>query len=169
MIGASPERQEMMQGPGELKAGMRVDGLEQAEHDPDVHGQDVQVLGDGAPEDGGADRAEAEQHDLDRAGVLGREAEGGRVLVVDLVDVLVQRAPVQGAVQPVVPRVLEHEEDGDLVGHGEEGGEGDGGCQAEVLGHRVEEPDLGELDGEVGEEDELGAVPLFFGGWDFLL
>ena len=33
----------------------------------------------------------------------------------------------------------------------------------------MEEPDLGELDGEVREEDEFGAVPLFFDGWDFCL
>jgi hypothetical protein len=33
----------------------------------------------------------------------------------------------------------------------------------------VEEPDLGELDGEVGEEDEFGAVPLFGCCGDFLL
>ena len=82
--------------------------------------------------------------------------------MVDFVDVLVERAPVQRAVHPVVPSIFKDEEDGDLVGHGEDGGEGNGGLEAEVLGHGVEEPDLRELDGEVGEEDEFGAVPLFF-------
>jgi hypothetical protein len=33
----------------------------------------------------------------------------------------------------------------------------------------VEEPDLREFDGEMGEEDEEGALPLFVGGWDFVL
>ena len=32
----------------------------------------------------------------------------------------------------------------------------------------MEEPDLGQLDGEVGEEDEFRAVPLFGEGGDFL-
>ena len=33
----------------------------------------------------------------------------------------------------------------------------------------VEEPDLGQLDGAVLEEDEEGAIPLFFPGGNFLL
>jgi hypothetical protein len=33
----------------------------------------------------------------------------------------------------------------------------------------VEKPDLGELDCEVGEEDEEGALCLFPGGGDFVL
>ncbi len=30
-------------------------------------------------------------------------------------------------------------------------------------------PDLRKLNGEVAKEDELGAIPLFLGGWQFLL
>lgn len=56
---------------------------------------------------------------------------------------------MQGAVKPIVPGVFEDEEDGDLVGHCEEGREWDRGAEAAVLGHGVEEPDLGELDCEV--------------------
>jgi hypothetical protein len=37
------------------------------------------------------------------------------------------------------------------------------------LCHWVEEPDLWEFDGEVGEEDEHSAVPLLFRGRDFVL
>jgi hypothetical protein len=51
--------------PGELVAGVRVDGLENTQDDPDVHGQDVQVFGDGAPENWRADGAEAENHYFD--------------------------------------------------------------------------------------------------------
>lgn len=169
VVGAGPDGQEVVEGPGELVAGVRVDGLEDAQRDPDVHGQDVQVAGDGAPQDGRADGAEAEDHDFDGRRVLGCEAEGRGVLVVDLVDVFIQRSPVHGAVHPVVPGVLEYEEDCDLVGHGPDGGEGDGGCETAVLGHRVEAPDLRELDGEVGDEDEFRALPLLFGGGDLLL
>ena len=169
VLGARPERQEVVQGPGELVAGVRVDGLEEAAHDPEVHGQDVQVAGDGAPGDGAEDRAGAEDHDFDGGGVLGGEAEGGGVVVVDLVDGAVERAPVHGAVGPVVPGVLDDEEDGDVHGHLPERGEGHARVHAEEDGHGVEDPDLGELDGEVGEEDHFRAVPLLGGGGDFAL
>ena len=69
--------------------------------------------------------------------------------MVEFVDLLVQGWGVQGAVEPVMPGVFEDEEDGDLVGHCEEGGEWDGGAEAAVLGKGVEEPDLGKLDCEV--------------------
>ena len=68
---------------------MRVDGLEEAQHDPAVHGQDVQIFRDAAPDDRRADCAGTEQHYFDRRGILGCEPERGRVLVVDLVDGLV--------------------------------------------------------------------------------
>jgi hypothetical protein len=64
---------------------------------------------------------------------------------------------VQGAVGAVVPGVFHDEEDGNLVGHGENRGEGNGRREAAKLRERVEEPDLRELDVKVGEEDEFGA------------
>jgi hypothetical protein len=88
---------------------------------------------------------------------------------VDLVDVLVQRTPVHGAVHPVVPCVFKNKEDCDLVGHGEERWEGDGSLETAVLRHGMEEPDLREFDGEVRDEDELCALPLFSCGRDLLL
>ena len=168
-VGAAPERQDVVQAPGEIVAGVGVDGLEQAQRDPGVHGQDVQVAGNRAVQDGRKHRAEAEEHDLDRRRVLGRHAEGRRVLVVDLVHVLVEGPPVEHAVRPVMPRVLGHEEERDLVGHGEERWKGYARPQPEKLGHRVEEPDLRQLDGEVREEDQLGAGPLLGRGGHFLL
>lgn len=90
--------------------------------------------------------------------------------MVDLVDVLVEEgARVHGAVSPVVPRVFKDEEDCDLVGHLVHAGEGDRGREAEVLAHGVEQPDLGKLDGEVGEEDEECALCLFPSSRDFVL
>lgn len=41
VLGTGPERQEMVQTPGELVARVGVDCLEQTEHNPDVHGEDV--------------------------------------------------------------------------------------------------------------------------------
>lgn len=46
--------------------------------------------------------------------VLGRKAKGSREFVVDLVDVLVEKAVMHDTVSDVVPRVLHHEEEGDL-------------------------------------------------------
>lgn len=76
VFGASPEGEEVMQTPRKLVAGMRVDGLEQPEHNPEIHGQDVEVLCDGAPEEGHADGSEAEDHDFNGRGVFGGESEG---------------------------------------------------------------------------------------------
>jgi hypothetical protein len=170
VFGASPEGKNMVQRPGELVAAVGINGLEKTEHNPSVHCEDVEVLGDGTPEDGAADSSESKNHDLDRRSVLGSKTEGSRVLVVDLVDILVQEWDgVHGAVHPVVPCVFQDEEDGNLVGHGKEAREWYGSLEAEVLAHGVEEPDLRELDCEVGEEDEESALCLFPGGGNFVL
>jgi hypothetical protein len=170
VLSASPERQEVVQTPWELVAAVRVDSLEHTEDNPDIHGQNVEVSGDGAEDDWGSDSTEAQNHDLNGRGVLSGQAEGSGVLVVDLVDVLVEEgAGVHGTVGPVVPCVLEDEEDGDLVCHLVDAGEGDRGRKTEILAHGVEHPDLGELNGEVGEEDEGGALCLFPSSGDFLL
>jgi hypothetical protein len=76
---------------------------------------------------------------------------------------------VHGAVDPVVPGILENEEDGNLEGHLIDTRERNGVAEAEELAHGVEEPDLRELDGEVGEEDEEGALPLFPCSRDLIL
>lgn len=81
--------------------------------------------------------------------------------MVDLVDVFIEEAVVHCAVDPVVPGILKNEEDGDLEGYLVDTGERNGVAEAEELAHRVEEPDLRELDGKVGEEDKEGALPLF--------
>jgi hypothetical protein len=170
VLGAGPERKEVVQRPGELVSTVRVDGLEDTEHNPDVHSQNVKILGDGAPDDGAADGSETQDHDLDRRGVLGSKTEWSGVLVVDLVDVLVEEwNGVHRAMHPVVPGILEDEEDSDLVGHGEEAREWDGGLEAEVLAHGVEQPDLRKLDSKVREKDEESALCLFPAGGHFVL
>ncbi len=62
--------------------------------------------------------------------------------MVDFVDVLVERAPVQSTVRPVMPCVLQNEEDGDLICHGEERRERYAGGESEVLGRGMEKPGL---------------------------
>ena len=122
---------------------MRIDGLEQAERDPDVHGEDVQVAGEEAVEEGSADGTHSQNEDFERVSVLCRETEGCRILVVNFVDVLVQRAVVQRLVGEVVPCVLEDEEESNLAEHGLQVGERNlVGCEPEVFSDRVEEPNL---------------------------
>lgn len=65
VVSAGPDGEEVVERPGELVTRVRVDGLEQTQHDPSIHGEDVEVLGDGAPQDRTADRAETEDHDFD--------------------------------------------------------------------------------------------------------
>jgi len=81
----------------------------------------------------------------------------------------VERPPVHGAVSPVMPCVFEDEEDSDLVCHSKERGKRYAGFHAEVFGHGMEEPDLGEFDGEMRDKDEFGALPLFGGCGNFLV
>ena len=137
-----PEWEDVVQRPGELIPGMRIDCLEQPQHDPNVHGQNVQFTGDRAPENRTADGAEAKKQDFDWACILGGQAEGCLVLVMDFVDHLVESWGVEGTVRPEMPCVFHDKKDGDLVGHGEEGGEGNSGRKAAILSQRMEEPDL---------------------------
>jgi hypothetical protein len=89
---------------------------------------------------------------------------------MQLVDVLVQRTPVQSAVRPVVEHVLKHEEERDLRRHDRKGREGDlVRRHAEVAADGVEEVDQGELAGEVGEEDDLCALEDLSAGDGFVL
>jgi hypothetical protein len=164
VLRASPERQEMVQRPREFVAGMRINGLEKSEQDPDVHGQDVQVLGDSAPDDRCADCAQSKHHDFDWRGVFCGKTKWSRVLVVDFVDVLVQWTPVHCAMRPVVPCVLEDEEDRDLVCYGPDCRERHCSGETEVLRHGMEKPDLRELDCEVTEQHQFRAVPLLSRG-----
>lgn len=140
VIRTGPERQEVVKTPGEFIATVRVDGLEQTQDNPDVHGENVQVTGEGAPDDWAADGSETEDHDLDRGGIFGSQTEGRRILVVNLVNSLVERTPMQGTVGEVVPGIFHHKKDRDLVSHSPEGGERNRSRETEELSHWVEEP-----------------------------
>ena len=129
-----------MQAPRKLVAAVRVDGLEQAESDPYVYRQDVQVASDGAPEDGRTDGWDSEKHDFDRRSVLSGETEWCGVLVVNFVDVLIEGTPMEGTVQPIVSKVFHYEEKGNLAGHCEEGREWNPGFHTKIMCHWVEEP-----------------------------
>lgn len=187
VIRTRPEGDNVVKTPGELVAGMRVDGLEETADDPEVHGKDVKVLCNGAPDDRCSDCAETKHHDFDRRSVFCGQTKWCRVLVVNFVDHLVEGTPVETAVRPVVPCVFDDEEDGDLVDHLVKGRKGNVGLKTCVLSERVEEPctmsaqslqsrslesnipDLWKLDSKVTEQYKFGAVPLFSSRRDFLL
>lgn len=67
---------------------------------------------------------------------------------------------MQQPVVPVMPRVLENEEDGNLVEHLGPGREGHVVGHAEICRHGMEQPDLRQLDSEMDEEDDLRTIPL---------
>ena len=110
--------------------------------------------------------------------------------MVDFVDILIKRAPVKRSVRPVMPSILEYEEDGNLAGNLVPGGEGHACTKTEVQGHGMEEPGrcktsgdmllpsnlecealpyLRKLDCEMRQKYESGAIPLLFVRWYFLL
>jgi len=142
MLSTGPERQEVVQAPREFVATVCIDGLKQTAGDPEVHGQDVKVLGAEGPDNWDYDCACAEDHGLNRRGVFSGKTKRSRVLMVDLVNVLVERTPVKEAVRPVMPCILYDEEYCDLKSHSGPCWERDAGVHATGLGHWVEQPDL---------------------------
>lgn len=160
MFGARPDGQDVTQAPGKVVAAVGIDGLEKTKDDPGVHGNQMQVSRDAEKHNGRAHSAHAKEHGLDGRSVLSGQSEGRRVSVVHLVDCLVQRAVVQASMEPVVPGIFHHKEDGDLNGHLEEGGERHSIGHAEVGGERVEQPDLWQLGGEMANQDDGSAIPL---------
>jgi hypothetical protein len=71
VVRAGPEGQEVAKRPGEVVARVGVDGLEETEGDPDVDGEDVQVVAEEAVEEWAGDGSLGEDEDLERVGVLG--------------------------------------------------------------------------------------------------
>ena len=123
--------------------GVGVNSLEETEDDPCVDSNNVEVTTDSTVEDGASEGTGSENEDLSRVGVFGSKTEGSGVLVVDLVNVLVEGAPVERAVGEEVEHVLEDEEERDLGSLVLPRREGDlPGGHAEELSHGVEEPDL---------------------------
>ena len=164
MLGSSPEWKEVVKGPWELVSGVSIDGLEETENDPDVHGDDVEVSSEGDPDDWDTDGSKTKSHHFNGRGEFSGNSEWGGVLVVELVDATVEWAPVESTVEPIMPGILTNEENGDLVCDGLPCREWSRGTDSEVLSQWVEHPDLWELDGEVLKKDESSASELLFEG-----
>lgn len=141
MVGTSPERQKVMQAPGEFVAAVSINRLKETKNNPDIHGQDMEIARESTPSDGAPDSSESEQHDFNGGSVFCSQTKRRGVLVVNFVDGFVERTPVESTVKEIMPGIFHHEENGNLIGHGPERREGNGGSEAEILSHRVEEPE----------------------------
>ncbi|RYZ47962.1 MAG: beta-glucosidase BglX [Sphingobacteriales bacterium] len=62
--------EEVVQAPWELIARVRIDSLEQSADDPEVHGHDVEILGNCCPQDRCCNRTKPKNHDLNRGCVF---------------------------------------------------------------------------------------------------
>lgn len=74
---------------------MCVNSLEQTEGDPDVHCENVQVTTEVAVKERTSNRPSTKDHHLSRVGEFSRKTKRRGVLMMKLVDVLVQRAPME--------------------------------------------------------------------------
>jgi len=142
VLGAGPERNEVVKTPWEIITAVSINSLEETGCDPKIHGQDVEVTGDKAKNDGDDDCSSTKNHGFDRRGVLGSKSERSRVLMMDLMDVLVEEAEVKETVHPVMPCILQDKEDRDLDADCLPGRERNTGIHAARDSHWVEEPDL---------------------------
>ena len=59
VVGAGPKGQEVAQAPGEVVAAVGIDGLEESEDDPHVHGKEMKLPCQTDPDDGGTNDADA--------------------------------------------------------------------------------------------------------------
>jgi len=57
VIGTGPEGEDVLERPGEIVPAVSIDGLEETEDDPYVHGEDVEVASANDVEDRTSDRS----------------------------------------------------------------------------------------------------------------
>lgn len=135
VVGTGPEGEEVSERPREVVARMSVDCLPETKSDPNVDGEDVKVIPEYSVQEWSRDRSLREDQNFKRMGIFGglydikrrtqemkkmrvtHDTNRSRELVVELVNVLVQRTIVQSPVSPVMESVFKDEEEGDLRSH----------------------------------------------------
>lgn len=117
VVGTGPEGEEVSERPREVVARMSVDCLPETKSDPNVDGEDVKVIPEYSVQEWSRDRSLREDQNFKRMGIFGGDTNRSRELVVELVNVLVQRTIVQSPVSPVMESVFKDEEKGDLRSH----------------------------------------------------
>lgn len=150
VVSTSPEGEDVLEGPGEIVSAVSIDGLEETKNDPDVHGEDVEVSSAEDVKNRTSYRSGTEDEDLSGVGVLGSQAEGSRVFVVNFVNMLVHGTPVEGLMGEEVEHVFVNEEKRDLENGFLPSWEGDmPGAHSETLGDWMEQPNERELHSEM--------------------
>lgn len=160
VLSTRPEGKKLVQRPGEVVARVRVDRLEQPQRNPHAQREKVQVTRVQHVQDGHSNGTEPESHGLHRVRILRRQTKRRRIPVVLLVNVLVEHAVVQETMHPVVPHVLEEEEQRNLPGNGFPRRKWHLRRNAQFFTQRVERPDGDRLDEKVRQHNALQAVPL---------
>jgi hypothetical protein len=95
MIGAGPEGENVLERPREVVSAMSIDGLEETESGPDVHGENVKVCCAEDVEDRSCDGSSTEDENLGWMGVFSSEAKGSRIFVVYLMYVFIHGTPME--------------------------------------------------------------------------
>jgi hypothetical protein len=92
-----------------------INGLEQPQHNPEVHSDYVEVSSKNTVKYGTSQGSESEDEYLCRVSILGCQTERGRILVMNFVDILVKDTTVESLVGYFVER-------GDVDEYGEMNG-----------------------------------------------
>lgn len=116
VVRTGPKRQKVVQAPWELIAAVRVDCLEETADNPQVHGQNMQISGECTPQNRGAYGTKAEDQDFYWGGVFCGKPKRCGILMMDFMDVFVEGAPMKCSMRPIMPRILNHKEYGNLIG-----------------------------------------------------
>lgn len=74
---------------------MSIDSLEETKRDPNVDSENVQVTSVPAVQDRSSNSTSAKNEDFSRVGIFSSKTERCRILVMNLVNMLVQRASVE--------------------------------------------------------------------------
>jgi len=164
VVSTGPEGEYVLKRPREIVSAVSIDGLEETENDPDVHGEDVEVSGAKNVKNRASDCSSTENEDLGRMSVLSSKAEGSRVFVVNFVDVLIHGTPMEELMGKEVEHVFVNEEKCDLKDDFLPGREGYlPGAHSKTLSNRVKQPNHRELYGKMGKKHTFCALPLFLG------
>lgn len=155
--GTGVEWDQVERVPRDVITAVDIDGLQQAKRHPGPQEEDV------VTEDQDSDEETSTQDDgLSRMSVLCLHAKGGRELMVDFVDVFINPAMMQQAMQKIVPGVFNN---GTAEALSQDEGPARHGVpvirDVEKLSEIVGSTDQRQLDEEMIEQKHLETFPLF--------
>jgi hypothetical protein len=118
---------------------------------PDVHRNQMEIPRYCTVQNRTSDGPEPQNKHLRWMSILGCQSKRRRILMMNLMNIFIQRAPMQCPMHPVVKSIFHHKEPTDLPDHRLPVREGDVKTETKVCDDGMEEVDLGEFDGEVLE------------------